>query len=296
MKAMLNRQRILLSLIQNAHQPLNRISLVKYAFLLSKEHELPKDCSFYEFVPHSYGAFSFALARELQVMERYGYITSDDKSVWVIPDMRPEVARQVEKAPRDLRLLADKIMTNYGAMDQSKLLRMVYAAYPRFTFRSKLRELIPPAAVAPAKASLGIYTIGYEGRSVDGFFDRILQTGLRKVIDVRANPVSRKYGFAKSTLSLISKKLGLEYMHMPELGISSQQRKGLGTTLKHETLLDDYEYRMLPNRVETKRLATASITSEPSVLVCMEENPFNCHRSRLARAIASESGLAVHHL
>lgn len=292
---MLHRYRVVLSLISNSSQPINRIVLTKYLFLIAKEGGLGERTSFYEFLPYKYGAYSFSMARDLLTLERYGYITGDEKSVWVSPGMKDVVKAATDRTPRELRAIAVDVVTKYQALNQSELLRLVYEKYPEFTFRSKLRELVPPDGIEPASAPIGIYTLGYEGRSVDGFFDILLQNGVRKILDVRANPVSRKYGFAGSTLSRIAEKLSIAYSHFPELGISSRDRKGLDSTISRKDLLDDYEDRTLPKRSDAKEAVTNAIQSEPSVLVCMEENPRDCHRGRLAKAIASESGLPVRH-
>ncbi len=292
---MLHRHRVALSLISSSAQPINRIVLTKYLFLIAKEGGLGAGTSFYEFLPYKYGAYSFSMARDLLTLERYGYITGDENSVWLRPGMEDTVKAAVDKTPNMLRAVVASVVSKYQQMSQAELLRFAYEKYPEFTFRSKLRELVPPEGIEPAPAPIGIYTLGYEGRSVDGFFDILLQNGVRKIVDVRANPVSRKYGFAGSTLSRIAGKLRIGYLHLPELGISSRDRKGLDTTVSRRDLLDDYEDRTLPNRLDAKKAAMAAIQSEPSALVCMEENPKDCHRGRLAKALSSESGLPVIH-
>ena len=60
-----------------------------------------------------------------------------------------------------------------------------------------------------------MYTIGYEGRSVDAFFSRLLRLRLSGVIDVRSNPVSRKYGFAARSMTEIGKKLASTIVTSP---------------------------------------------------------------------------------
>jgi len=293
---MLTRQKILLSLIQQAPRPLGRILLFKYAFLLSEEYELPSDISFYQFVPFKYGPYSFALARELEVLERYGYVTGDSERFWISPGMENATRDVIRQMPQELVWQSSIIVSRYGAMKQADLLRMVYAAYPCFTFRSRLREFVPPGAMEPATAPIGIYTLGYEGKSVDSFFNTFVQRGLKNIIDVRANPVSRKYGFAKSTLSTLAKKLSVGYLHIPDLGISSLERRGLGTSITYTKLLDDYEFRRLPERLEARRVALGAVTTQPSVLVCMEKDATFCHRGRLAKTLALESGLPIRHL
>lgn len=70
--------------------------------------------------------------------------------------------------------------------------------------------------------------------------------GIAALIDVRANPVSRKYGFARSSLSDIAGKLDIDYTHIPELGISSKDRSQLCDFDSYQELLDRYERKTLP--------------------------------------------------
>ena len=63
-----------------------------------------------------------------------------------------------------------------------------------------------------------IYTIGYEGATMDGFIAALRETGVRRVIDVRALPLSRRPGFSKSTLAASLKAEGIDYVHLKALG------------------------------------------------------------------------------
>ena len=46
-----------------------------------------------------------------------------------------------------------------------------------------------------------IFTFGYEALSLNNFIARLKEAGVETVIDVRANPLSRKRGFSKCALS-----------------------------------------------------------------------------------------------
>lgn len=295
-KHMLTRQRVLLALIQEASGSLARIPLFKYAFLLSQEGDLPPRLPFYDFVPFKYGPYSFGMLQEMRGLERYGYIVSDREQVRIAPEMGDAVQDVVRVLPDDMRRRISSLVAKYGGLSQHELLRQVYNLYPGFTFRSNCRELIPPSAAEPRFAPLCIYTLGYERKSIDAFLNLIVQNGLKQIVDVRANPVSRKYGFAKSTLSALAAKVSVGYLHIPLLGIPSTDRKNLGTPQSYVQLLDDYEARILPLRAEAMRNVLRTMKALPSVLVCMEENPSFCHRGRLARILASESDLSIRHL
>ena len=63
--------------------------------------------------------------------------------------------------------------------------------------------------------------------------------------DVRKNPLSRKYGFSKSTLSETLNKLGIEYTHLGALGIASEKRQYLNAQSDYDRLFDEYENTIL---------------------------------------------------
>ncbi len=63
-----------------------------------------------------------------------------------------------------------------------------------------------------------IFTIGYEGRTVEAFAKAIVSAKIELVIDSRRRAGSRKRGFSKTPLSVMLKAHGIEYEHHRELG------------------------------------------------------------------------------
>jgi uncharacterized protein (DUF488 family) len=156
--------------------------------------------------------------------------------------------------------------------------------------------LVPSGAKETKKALIAVYTIGYEGRSVDGFLDKLLHSGIRRIVDVRANPVSMKYGFAKSSLSGLATKLGIGYVHCPQLGIPSSRRKQAHTDTDFRKLFNYYESQILTAQEDGAAKVAELMKAMPSVLLCMEREAVNCHRGRLATRIAALNKLDVVHL
>ena len=92
-----------------------------------------------------------------------------------------------------------------------------------------------------ARQPAGVVTIGYEQRSLEAYLNELLRAGVTLVFDVRRNPLSRKYGFSKGTLSNACEGLGIAYAHVPELGIASEDRRGLTTQADYDGLFASYE-------------------------------------------------------
>ena len=283
---MLIRQKIILSLIDQVGGQTPRQLLVKWAFLLGKEARIK---NFYEFVPYHYGPFSFTLYHELEMLERNGYILfqrSEDKiqrfSDVIIP-------------PIDLALENEIIhfSKKYGTLSAEAVIENVYSDYPWFTINAKAIE---NRKEKRPKGKCAIYTAGYEGLQVDGFLNLLLEAGIEQVIDVRHNPISRRYGFHKSTLSRLCQNLDIRYRHVPEVGIPSELRSNFQQPSDYIPLFQNYEREILPAQLGAVKNITSWIESRPSVLVCMEANPDACHRSHLAAHIANRTKLMIYHL
>jgi uncharacterized protein (DUF488 family) len=175
-------------------------------------------------------------------------------------------------------------------------LKDVYARYPWYASNSDLKDLVPDDVPKPKAAPLAVYTMGYEDRSVDGFLNKLVRAGIRRIVDVRSNPVSRKYGFARSSLASLAEKLGLDYTHCPALGISSEKRRVVQTPAEFQELFGYYEREILPGEADAVAKVAELVRTVPSVLVCMEKEAVDCHRSRLATRIASLTSLKIVHL
>jgi uncharacterized protein (DUF488 family) len=144
-------------------------------------------------------------------------------------------------------------------------------------------------------ADLAIYTAGYEGKTVDEFLNLLMRSGIRRLIDVRYNPISRRYGFHKSTLKRLSNALDIDYQHLPGLGIPGSARADLSSTDSYIALFKEYRCG-LSNRWDDLQKAMSLLKSEPSVLVCMEANPECCHRTVLAQHLTGMVELPIKHL
>lgn len=141
-----------------------------------------------------------------------------------------------------------------------------------------------------------IYTAGYEGESVSDFFRKLLGAGVERLLDVRYNAISRKYGFSKGKLKQLCESHKIDYVHLRELGIPSAYRKSLKTPEDYIKLLHKYERSILPKVADVRREASRLAQERPTAFVCFEADARYCHRGRLAEAISSETGMSVVHL
>jgi len=61
-------------------------------------------------------------------------------------------------------------------------------------------------------------TIGYEGSVLPDFINTLISAGIKRLIDIREVPLSRKQGFSKRALSEALSGAGLHYAHLRALG------------------------------------------------------------------------------
>lgn len=146
------------------------------------------------------------------------------------------------------------------------------------------------------RAEPAVYTSGYQQKTVDGFLAGLLTRGIERIIDVRANPVSRNYGFAGRTLSALAEKIDILYRHFPQLGVPSEQRKDLATTKQYDELFERYSNSVLPREPGAIADIAGLMTKMPSTLLCYEAEAKLCHRSRLADAVSKLNHLPIMHL
>jgi len=134
-----------------------------------------------------------------------------------------------------------------------------------------------------------IYAIGYEGVTFERFIETLRQEEIEVIVDIRANPISRKPGFSKSALKKRLEEEGFEYAHYPQLGIPSKVRKEYSDIRE---LLNYYDRAILPNFTDVAEEVAHLCEQKAAALLCFEANASFCHRSRLARYICKNFDLS----
>jgi hypothetical protein len=199
-----------------------------------------------------------------------------------------------------VRMRIDQFAKRHAKMRGDALVAEAYRRHPFHAIRSEMAGRVL-AGEAPALAAIqaarppagvpGICTIGYEGSSLEGYLNRLLHAGVTLLCDVRRNPLSRKYGFSKSTLSKACENVGIRYEHLPKLGIASDERQELHTQSDYDLLFAVYERESLPRQTDAlKKIGTWVQAGERVALTCFERLPEQCHRHCVAEALARTFG------
>jgi uncharacterized protein (DUF488 family) len=134
-----------------------------------------------------------------------------------------------------------------------------------------------------------IFTIGYEGATMDDFLGALTKAGVKRVIDVRALPLSRRPGFSKSPLRAALAEARIDYVHLRALGTPASGREAARKG-RHEDLKRIYAGQLeLPEAIAQGAQMLELAAEEPSALLCFERDPAACHRTLLIAAVAADA-------
>ncbi len=283
-----NRQKVLLALLDALGGNLFATDLQKHLFLYTTLCEKEQS---YDFVPYRFGCFSFQAAADKQKLIEKGYL--EDVTEWKISDPSLNYLIGLNKASeKKLSLFVNR----YGDLHGKRLIKYVYENYPYYAINSEITEGILDSdgqkkvdTARPTRCRNPMFsTIGYEGDSIETYLNRLIENDIRLLVDVRKNPISRKYGFSKRILSSLLGKMGIAYIHIPELGIPSSDRQELNTQYDYDRLFKKYEKTVLKDQRESLgKLFDLLNDNKRIAITCYEKDPQQCHRSRVAYAIES---------
>jgi uncharacterized protein (DUF488 family) len=143
-----------------------------------------------------------------------------------------------------------------------------------------------------------VATIGFTKTNAEGFFERLLSAGVKKVVDVRLHNTSQLAGFAKADdLAYFLRKIGgIQYIHQPLLAPTDHMLKAYK---KEKGDWGIYERRFLDlmheRKIETKLKPDALVGT---CLLCSEATPHHCHRRLVVEYLNNKWGnvLSARHL
>lgn len=263
---------------------LDKIRLQKLLFLFAKKQTKAE----YDFIPYKYGCYSYSANADMTAMVTRGFLNEDEKSF----EKKDQTDYLKQLKPNDLKLLQE-VKANYGRMSATALMKHTYINFPFYAIRSEAAEnILTKLELEKVKNAMPIgnqtilFTIGYEGISLEEYLVRLLKNDIKVLVDVRNNPLSMKYGFSKSQLKKYCASLGIEYVHIPEVGIQSDQRQELNTQSDYDNLFAIYRKDNLTKTTLYQNEILSLLKLHKRIaLTCFEANICQCHRMHLADAI-----------
>ena len=158
---------------------------------------------------------------------------------------------------------------------------------------AKTKQLDKRTGKQMTKQTVTLFTVGYEGRNIDSYIELLLGENVRVLCDVRKNPISRKYGFSKKRLQVICEEAGIEYIHLPSLGIDSRHRQNLNSDGDYQKLFRFYKNKILKHETESIKAINDLLHSKKRVAItCFEKEPAMCHRGCIADSLRRQPAFA----
>jgi len=283
---MFYRRKIILGLLEVFGNDLEKIRLQKLLFLLSKNQTKAE----YDFIPYKYGCYSFSANADLNAMVRKGILTESQASF----AKNDDVIYLKTLKPIDQKRIQD-LKESYGKMNANSLMKHTYINYPFWATKSlKAKEILDEKYyqkvldVVPKSDKTILFTIGYEGISLEEYLIRLVRNDVKILIDVRRNPLSMKFGFSKTLLQKYCNALDIEYLHFPDVGIESDKRQELNDQSDYDRLFEHYKKNNIPKTLETQNKILDLLKSKRRIaLTCFEADICQCHRTHLAEKLHS---------
>ena len=295
------RKKILLATLEAFGGSVGKLQFQKILFLIMEQFNK----KYYQFVPYKYGCFSFESYNDKRTLEHAGYLLKKEKTWTINPKNFPSRKFMSQINLEDKKSILD-IKNEYMSITKNLLLKKMYSSYPYYAINS---EIISQVSLSkeekknilnhkPTQIKKCIFTIGYEGRSIDEYLNILIKNNIKVLCDVRKNPLSRKYGFSKQSLQKVTNNLAIKYIHIPELGINSHLRKNLKTEKDYKQLFSIYKKQLLPkNRESLQDVMDLLKRYKRVALTCFELDSNMCHRHCVSASLKkSNPQLHIEHL
>lgn len=281
-----HRRKILLALLEVFGGDLTAKQLQKYLFLVTRK----QDNKSYDFIPYYYGCFSFQANQDIIALAKRGYLSITEE----------ETGRHIKTTKSGCyfmmldvfeQQIVREVKENFGTLTQKDLIRYTYLNYPYYAIKSVIAadvlnedEIVKINKQKRTFDTPQLFTIGYEGKTLEQYINLLIINDVHLLCDVRKNAYSQKYGFSKSQLEKACVGVGIKYVHIPQLGIESEFRQDLRSQKDYDNLFEFYEKNTLKQNQEYLLKVRELIDSEKRIaLTCFEHNPKECHRARVAK-------------
>jgi hypothetical protein len=276
---MLYRRKILLALLETFGDFLTMEDCCNLLLLFCQR----RGKNYYDFFSHASGPYSFLLEQDKARLTTLGFLTNQSIFCCTNQDsFFPQILKE------DI-LVLHALLCEIGEIRGEQLMRKIYLECPVMASRSENAssilshlEYVEVQRAWHKDTTQALFTLGYEGLSIDAYINILLVNNISALVDVRKNPLSMKYGFSKTKLNNYLKQVGIFYFHLSELGIPSVLRKELNSVSAYETLFAYYRSHILPDQNEAiEQLKYIADAQERMVLTCFEANPQCCHRHEI---------------
>ena len=132
-----------------------------------------------------------------------------------------------------------------------------------------------------------LFTIGYERLLPPELVNELEVAGVRRLIDVRYRPQSRRPGMSKTRLGQLLGDHGIAYEHRKALGTPPDIRWLFKNRREAEGRDAFRAHIEATAAAELDALAAELDHAPPTVLLCLEAEPEGCHRRVIAEQLCA---------
>jgi uncharacterized protein YwgA len=283
---MFYRRKIILSLIELLGGEVEKLRFQKLLFLYAMKKQNPE----YDFVPYKFGCYSYSVKADMNTMVKKGHLSETENKY-----SKADPSNYFKKLKSTDSQILQQIVSDYGSMSSNALIKHTYLNFPFYAIRSNIvKDVLPDKLyervekATPKEVETTLFTIGYEGISLEMYLQKLIRNNVKLLVDVRKNPLSMKFGFSKTLLKRYCNSLGIEYLHIPQVGINSDKRQELVTQADYDSLFADYRKTTLSETLAYQKQILDSLKQYKRIaLTCFEAEPCQCHRSHLAVSISN---------
>ncbi len=166
-----------MALLQLFDGQIDKISLQKLLFLFTKNQVKPN----YDFIPYKYGCYSYSANADLTAMVKRGML-NETKSHFT----SNETTNYFNTLkPEDKKLML-YVKDQYGNMNANALMKHTYLNFPYWAINSiKAQEILNSEQLKevnnsrPKNEKTILFTIGYEGISLEEYLNRLLKNDVK---------------------------------------------------------------------------------------------------------------------
>ena len=202
---------------------------------------------------------------------------------------RAELARQAGLSLNTLMKIEQGRTVDPGVLKVALLSRALNIGIDDLVapvLRATEQELFP-------QMTNGIVSFGYEGRTIDDAVKSLQRAGVKTVVDVRLNAISRKPGFSKTRLREALASAGIGYRHLRALGNPKENREPFWAGRIEEG--QEFFRSVLQNDAAVDSLREiGDLAAEQVVAVlCFEADHERCHRRVVIEQVSDASPVPV---
>ena len=281
---MFYRRKIILGLLEIFGGKVAKNRLQNLLFLFTIKQSKPD----YDFIPYESGCYSYSLEADIETMAAKGILKESNSEI-----KNPDKNSYLQQLnPADQKYMKE-VKSNFSKMSPEGLMKYIFLNYPFYAVKSEIakkilnkKELEKVIESVPKQNKIVLFTIGYEGISLEEYLLRLIKNNIKMLVDVRGNPLSMKFGFSKRRLNIYCESIGVQYVHFPELGIKSEQRHELKTQQDYDKLFEQYRKNNLHKTVKSQiEILNLLKLHKRIALTCYEADISRCHSKYIVEAL-----------